>query len=60
MYVIKANVDRIETQDGSYRNFRKKRTSEADLAMDGDMEELGPPPQGNSLFIKTNHRLLRG
>lgn len=52
VYVIRANVDGIGTQDGSYSNFRKKRTSETALAVDGDMEELGLHLKGTASSSK--------
>lgn len=54
VYVIRANADGIEIQDGTYRIFRKKRTSETALAGDGDMGELSSQLTGKASLLKPN------
>lgn len=53
----------METQDGTHRIFRKKKTSETALAGGGKGHgRVELPTQGNNLFVvpKAKHRLLGG
>lgn len=52
--VTRANGDRIETQDGIYRVFGKKTTSETALAGGGDMEELSSQLKGTTFLLNPN------
>lgn len=51
---IRADGDGTETQDGTYRIFRKKRTSETALVRGGDMGELNSQLEGTAPLLKPN------